>query len=463
MIGSSAIHKKVRYDLYRGHPNMQLLPQTEMKTIMSDILQAEDDSWRGYLNYGPNEGDERFRIALQTFLNRRTQDDDMGDVTNDGTSSSSDDKGDIINGDTSSFSSNEHELFITHGVSHGLELLCRTCTTPGDEVWIERPTYFLAPKIFECNNLIVKALPMMSDRKDNGGDIGQIDIDQLIHMVEEEGIPPPKMIYIIPSYHNPTGRSMTVNERERLAAFAIRHGVILVADEVYHLLDWEQKIDGEGDLDKITRRPAGIVHFNSNATKANDNEDRIGCCVSVSSFTKIWCPGFRLGWIDAPSFIIKRLKNYGYIDSQGGVAPFLGSMMTRAIKSNLLDEHLDKLKLEYSQRYELMCNILREEPQISILNDKSPISRQGGYFVWIGFPSSVNTDDFVAYSLEKYGIRFMAGKRCDPFLLTQEGDTSGSSIQSCARLCFADLDREDLVNATTTFVESFRSYMKSIE
>ena len=106
-----------------------------------------------------------------------------------------------------------------------------------------------------------------------------------------------------------------------------------------------------------------------------------------------------------------------------------------------------------------MCNILREEPRISILNNKSPISRQGGYFVWIGFPRN----DFVAYSLEKYGIRFMAGKRCDPFLLTQEGDMSSSFIQFCARLCFADLDREDLLNATATFVESFRSYMKSIE
>jgi len=438
---------------------MKLLPQTEMKRIMSDILHAEDDSWRGYLNYGKNEGDERFRMALQSFLYRRTQDDDMGDIANDGTSSSDNNVG------TSTSSSNDHELFITHGVSHGLELLCRTCTTPGDEVWIERPTYFLAPMILKSNNLIVKALPMMSDRKDNDGDIGQIDIDRLIHMVEEEEILPPKMIYIIPSYHNPTGRSMTVYERKRLATFAIRHGVMLVADEVYHLLDWEQKRDGEKGLkDMITRRPAGIVHFNDIDTmKANDNEDRIGCCVSVSSFTKIWCPGVRLGWIDAPSFIIERLKNYGYIDSQGGVAPFLGSMMTRAIESNLLDTHLDKLKLEYSQRYELMCNILREEPRISILNDKSPISRQGGYFVWIGFPSIVNTDDFVAYSLEKYGIRFMAGKRCDPFLLTQEGDRSGSSIQSCARLCFADLDREDLASATSIFVESFRSYMKSIE
>ena len=117
-----------------------------------------------------------------------------------------------------------------------------------------------------------------------------------------------------------------------------------------------------------------------------------------------------------------------------------------------------QLVMEYSQRYELMCNILREEPRISILNDKSPIKRQGGYFVWIGFPSSVNTDDFVAYSLEKYGIRFMAGKKCDPFPLSGDGDVSGSSIKSCARLCFADQDREDLVNATSTFVESFRSY-----
>lgn len=159
-IVSSLPNKKhkmnIKYDLYRGHPNMGLLPRAEMESIMSDFIQEggehEIDTWRRYLNYGANAGDERFLLALRSFLDRRTKDDDMGDSA----------KQNVL----------ERELFITNGVSHGLELLCATLTQPGDEVWVERPTYFLAPKIFESNGIIVKPLPMMSDRSEFEGNKG---------------------------------------------------------------------------------------------------------------------------------------------------------------------------------------------------------------------------------------------------------------------------------------------------
>jgi len=368
----------------------------------------------------------------------------------------------------------EHELFITNGVSHGLELLCATCTKPGDEVWVERPSYFLAPKIFESHGLVVKSLPMISDRtndeNDRGDAIGRVDIDRLVHMVEEESVPPPKMMYIIPSYHNPTGTLMTVEERRRLASFAVRNGVLIAADEVYHLLDWEQ--GGNREMNLPSRRPAGMINFNGICEKASTlttngnqrekhHEGRSGCCISVSSFTKIWAPGIRLGWIHAPSFIIERLKNYGYIDSQGGVAPFMGEIMKQAIELGLLDSYLDKLKSEYSERYELVYNMLKEEPRLSIAQN-CQVRRQGGYFIWVQFPPGINSNEFLSYSIDKYEVKFMAGGRCDPFP-SSKGGASGIAIRSCARLCFADLDRDNLVNATEAFLESFRSYMKSID
>lgn len=441
----------IRYDLYRGHPNMNLLPHSEMKSIMSAMINNddEDDSWTKYLNYGANAGDKRLRMALRSFLERRTCDDDWGGDSNK---------------EAAIHDGCEHKLFITNGVSHGLELICATCTRPGDEVWVERPTYFLAPAIFQSNGLIVKALPMMSDRRDENEDIGCIDIDRLVYRVDVEGVKPPKLMYIIPSYHNPTGRTMTWKERERLASFALRHGVILVADEVYHLLDWNTKRQDPLNLtDLEPRRPCGMVHFNSllrNESVVLPSADRIGCCVSVSSFTKIWAPGIRLGWIDAPSFIIQRLKQYGYINSQGGVAPFMGRIMTHAIESNLLDAYLDKLKLEYGERCELMCCILKQEPRISLLShNNSPVKRQGGYFIWLQFPSGISSEDFLTYAIENYGVKFMPGGKCDPFAEEDDSSRCGRSIRSCARLCFADLDREELASATSTFLLAFSSYM----
>lgn len=425
----------VRYDLYRGHPNMALLPTSEMKQIMSDLVHDEENSWTKYLNYGMDEGDERFRLALRTFLDRNTENDDRGSDSS-----------------STRMTDDRRYLFITDGVSHGIELICRTCTVPGDEVWVERPTYFLAPKIFESNGLIVKSLPMTNDDDD---DVGRVDIDRLVQMVEVEGVPPPKLVYIIPSYHNPTGRSMTVDDRQRLASFAIRNDVILLSDEVYHLLDWELK-SGNG---VVVRRPAGFASYTDekNAAIIVGSTDRFGCCVSVSSFTKIWGPGMRLGWIDAPSVIMKRLTDYGYIISQGGHSPFTGRMMTHAIESNLLDKYLDKLRHEYAERYELMCDILKDEPRIAILTDNVPNKRRGGYFIWIKFPLTVNGEDFLLYSIDQYGIRFMPGGRCDQFT---SSDDCGKHIRSCARLCFANIDREDLAHATSAFIEAFRSFMK---
>ena len=208
------------------------------------------------------------------------------------------------------------------------------------------------------------------------------------------------------------------------------------------------------------------MHFNrlpptDNSSQCKDDTE--GCCISVSSFTKIWAPGIRLGWIDAPSHTIQRLKEYGYIDSQGGVAPLMGRIMTHAIESNLLDSYLDKLRVEYGERYELVCNLLKAEPRITVLSQKSPVKRQGGYFIWIQFPLGVNSEEFFAYSMEKYSVRFMSGGKCDPFPQGGEvDDTTGASIRSCARLCFADLDRENLVSATKVFLEAFRSYMETM-
>ena len=405
-----------------------MLPQSEMKEIMSNLLTEEQDSWKKYLNYGANAGDGKFTSALRSFLQRRTADDDLGG----GASSATD-------------------LFITTGVSHGLELLCSTCTNPGEEVWIERPTYFLSTQIFTSNGLIVNSLPMSSP--------GKIDVDRLITMIERDGVEPPKMIYIIPSYHNPTGLSMSVEERQKLASFAFRNDVLLVCDEVYHLLDFE--LDNNA---KPFPRPAGMARFNPPVQSTdNDGEEtnnqQKGCCISVSSFTKIFAPGVRLGWIEAPPYIIQRLSRHGYIDSQGGNSPFMGNMMRHCIELGLLDSYLDKLRIDYKERYELVCKILQKEPRLKVLTMNEP--RAGGYFIWVQLPTNVNADEFLSFSIEQYGVRFMAGTKTNP--LPDYDDDIGNMIISSARLCFVDLDRDELEKGTNAFVTAFQSYSPSLK
>ena len=431
----------VRFDLYRGHPNNHALPSSEMQSIMSSLLNGGyKDSLTNSLQYGDCAGNNEIISALRSFLDRRTIND-------------------VKVGDDNTDTTFKSEFFITNGVSHGIELLCSTCTNRGDEVWMERPTYFYVPEIFKSHGLVIKSLPMMSDREgeEYKESIGQVDLDRLIAMVECDGVIPPKVMYIIPSYHNPTGRSMTVEERTKLASFAIRNNILLVADEVYHLLDWDR--DKGANSNVPSARPPSMARFNSktNTSPGGIKPEMKGCCISVSSFTKIFAPGVRVGWIEAPPHIIDRLSKYGYISSQGGVAPFMGRLMAHAIDSGLLDQYLDKLVLEYSERFNIMCNALKDEPLIKVLTKSSDMNREGGYFIWVQFPSYVDSEEFAAYGMQEFGVRFMTGKQSDPFHMMHNNATK-QSIRSCARLCFADLDKVVLVQAINAFIEAFRSF-----
>ena len=91
---------------------------------------------------------------------------------------------------------------------------------------------------------------------------------------------------------------------------AARHDILVLADEVYHLLDWrDEKIDG--------RRPARMAVLGSRVA-SNRGRSQLGCCITVSSFTKIFAPGVRCGWIEGPKDIIDSLLSLGYIQSQVG-------------------------------------------------------------------------------------------------------------------------------------------------
>ena len=134
----------------------------------------------------------------------------------------------------------------------------------------------------------------------------------------------------------------------------------------------------------------------------------------------------------------------------------MGRVMTEAIETGLLDSHLDRTRLDLSQRHRAVCDVLRDEPRITNVTEGSARRRAGGYFLWLEFPPGVDSEEFASYSLGEHGVRFMAGPRCDPF---GPGDVPGLSMGRCARICFADVDRDVLVDATKAFVSAFRSYV----
>lgn len=404
----------------RGHPHPSLLPHAELTSTLLDLCHTSNTDSEAPstvclpgLDYGDPGGNAATRAVLAAFLSEAMRDDDSS----------------LCPGQVSMPISPDR-LFLTTGVSHGLDLLCSVLTQPGDVVWIERPTYYLAADIFRHHRLRLHPLPM------HAGGRG-IDVHRLVNDTDR---PPPTLLYLIPSHHNPLGYVLDAEDRAKIARWAGERGVILVADEVYHLLDG----DGEGT------RPARMAAFDPN------------CCVSVSGLTKVCAPGIRTGWIEGSPCIMESLQAYGYLCSQGGCAPFGNAIVEHALQRGAIQRHWQHLRGAYRRRARLLHTALR--PLETMADFSLPL---GGYFMWVRFrhPAVQDTEQLRIWCEQKYDVTFLPGIDCDPFSKEQDKYelSVGCEIRSSFRLCFAYLDEEDITKGAQRLVAAIANFIKKEE
>lgn len=239
-------------DLGLGDPSLSLLPLDLIREAAQLRLSQGDPS---FLQYGAEQGDEHFRLALADFLSKGYD-----------------------------FEVKPESLFVTNGISNALDLICTLFTKAGDIIFVEEPTYFLALRIFEDHHLKVISI----DTDENG-----LSMESLEERLTEFH---PKFLYLIPSFHNPTGATMPQERRERLVQLAKEHDFLLAADEVYHLLSYTQT------------PPKSFAAY-------IDVEN----VISLGSFSKILAPGLRLGWLQAGPEKIKRFNTCGLLEDRKSV------------------------------------------------------------------------------------------------------------------------------------------------
>jgi len=286
---------------------------------------------RRSLQYGVEQGDGYFRCALAGFLTRA-----YGTHVDPGS------------------------LFVTAGASSALDLLCTLYTRPGDVIFVEEPSYFLALRIFEDHGLEVVPITM---------DAEGLCIDSLGEKLAKFH---PKFIYIIPTFQNPSGLTLSQARREKLVELAHRFNFLVVADEVYHFLPYTQT------------PPQAFAAF------AEDVEQ----VISVNSFSKILAPGLRLGWIQAHGVVIERLAGSGLLDSGGGMNPFTSALVREVIESGGLDKNIASLRIEYAGRLNALDAALHQH-----LPAAEYTLPQGGFFFWVRLPD-VDTAEFRRKSRE---------------------------------------------------------------
>ncbi|MEM6989495.1 MAG: PLP-dependent aminotransferase family protein [Myxococcota bacterium] len=350
-------------DLGVGQPDPELLPLALMRAAVPRAL-AQDDATR-WLAYGVQQGNGSFRVALASFL--------------------SDAYGVAVAPD---------DLFITNGSSQALAMACSRFARPGDVVLVEDPTYHLALRIMDDAGLRTVGVPMDAE----GVELAALERALVKHS--------PRLIYTIPSHHNPSSITMSADRRQAVVALARRHGALVVADEVYQLLGFED-----------ASPPPVAAWADSEAV------------LSIGSFSKILAPGLRLGWILTAAPAMERLVRNGLLDSGGGLNPFTSAMLQPVLEQGLLTQHLQRLRAEYSKRAAALVEALRQHLPASVTFDVP----DGGFFVWLGLPPGVDPDALLDAARAE-GVAFKPGVAF----------SCSGAPHPRARLCFAYYDVDDL-------------------
>jgi 2-aminoadipate transaminase len=252
------------------------------------------------------------------------------------------------------------QVMVLSGSTQGIHLLAQALIDPGDVVLIEAPTYSGAIRAFRGAGARLVSIP--SDTAEG------IDLDRLRAALRHLR---PKLLYVIPTFHNPTGGCLSLAKRHELLDLAASHGLPVVEDDPYSALRFE-----------------GPPH------PSLFSLDRNGIVLHLSTFSKSIFPGLRIGWLVAPEALLPRLTGLrNVIDlftnslAQGGLYEFC--------KRGLFDAHLQKVRAAYCERRDAMAFALKRYcPEISF---DVP---EGGLFIWGKLPDSMDSRHLLREAIE---------------------------------------------------------------
>ncbi|GBG29457.1 Aminotransferase swnA [Hondaea fermentalgiana] len=365
-----------------GQPAPSMLPLDYIREAANAKL-AETDPL--YLQYGHLYGFEKCRDSLVKFLTERYQ-----------------------------YEVDKEKIMLTNGVTGTLALVCSLFLQAGDLVFAEEPTYFLAKSIFKDFKLNCRQIPM-----DEEG----LDVYKLEQALEAG--PVPKLMYVVPTAHNPTGRTLSAERREKLAALAAKYDFILLCDEVYQLLTFPH----------ITPPPPMMTFA---------KHDKVLC---MGSFSKILAPALRAGWLQGSKEILAQITACGQLDSSGGLNPVIFGIVQRAIDLGLQDKHLDKTRETLYTRYSTLEKALEEFLPEGTTFEKP----QGGYFVLVKLPEGQLAADLLVEATENHKVCFLPGA------------SFGDSMKNYLRLSFSYYDAEDIRVGIERLANAIRAYQAKLQ
>ncbi|MGH7318783.1 MAG: PLP-dependent aminotransferase family protein [Candidatus Rokuibacteriota bacterium] len=302
-------------------------------------------------------------------------------------------------------------VLITTGAQQGLNVLARAFLSPGDVVVTEDPTFQCALVAFRWAGADVVGVPIDHD----GIQPDALEAALVRHR--------PKLVYLIPTFHNPTGSVMTRDRRRLVLDLAARYRVPIVESDVYSEIFFE---------DAPPPRLKAL--------------DGAGLVIYQGSFSKIAVPGLRVGWLVAPpGAMVPLIAAKGYQDLHTAV--MMQRLAAAFMDSPHLERHLALLRAECRVRRDRLVASLRQHcPQLRF---RIP---PGGYYLWAQLPPPLTTDQLLP-SANEAGVAVRPGPQFTP----------GHGGESHIRLCFAALEPRGLAEGARRLGEALEQAWRRVE
>ena len=360
-----------------GNPSPASFPAAAMAEIAADIFR---DNYAGALQYGITEGLPRLRE--QTFERLKTK---------------------------FSIGRDFDRLIITSGGQQAIELATKVLVNEGDTVICEDPSFIGALNAIRSYRPNLVGVPM----DDEGIDI--VKVEEIL-----KNDPRVRMIYVIPTFQNPSGGVMSLARRKALLALAEQYNVMILEDNPYY----ELRFAGEH-----------IPTIKSLDTK--------GCVIYAGSYSKIISPGMRIGFCVAPEEIINKMVVAKQV-SDVHTNQFFMMLVSEYLARYDLDAHIQGICVLYGKKCDLMYSELSKYNK-GYFEVKKP---EGGLFMWLTMPKGNGSE--LAKLCASRGVAIVPGSA---FLADE------SKISPSIRLNYSLPSDEDIIRGIKILCETAAEYL----
>jgi len=323
-----------------GLPAPETFPVNDLKEIALEVLEKNGPE---SLQYGTTEGDPLLRKMLVERHNRQGLKIGM------------------------------ENLIITTSSQQALDLIAKVFLDPGDYVICGLPSYLGGINAFTLYGAKLKGITL----DENG--MKPDELEETIIILKELGRKI-KFIYVIPDFQNPSGITIPESRRLRIIEIADKYDLLIVEDSPYR-----------------------EVRFEGEPQKLMNELDTTGRVITLCTFSKIFAPGFRVGWVVGHPEILDKLV-MAKQTSDLCTSPFVQKIIARYMEKGLLDKNLKKTIDLYRERRAHMIACFRKYMPEGV----SWTEPQGGLFLFVTLPSFLDADEIFRKAIEK-NVAFVAG------------------------------------------------------